>query len=151
MADRNIFEALREDHESQRTLADLLEKTQGASDGRSELFERFERELRAHAAAEERVFYARILEDELTRAKAGHSIKEHKEAETLLDELRDMDMSSPAWLPKLKQLTHDIRHHLDEEEQEVFQLAGKVLTDEQKSRLGAEFVEVKEAETDARR
>ena len=40
-----IFEALRSDHDTQRTLVDLLTSTEGDSDGRRELFDRLKAEL----------------------------------------------------------------------------------------------------------
>ena len=46
----NIFEALREDHQTQRSLADILIKTSGDSDGRAEIFAKLKAELSAHAA-----------------------------------------------------------------------------------------------------
>ena len=47
-----LFEALREDHDTQRTLLGLLIKTHGDSDGREELFEKVKKALTSHAAAE---------------------------------------------------------------------------------------------------
>ena len=57
----NIFEALRTSHETQRTLADHLIKTQGDSKERDTLFKELKRELAAHAAAEERFFYVPLI------------------------------------------------------------------------------------------
>ncbi len=135
----NIFESLRSDHETQRTLADLLVKTEGDSDGRVELFERLKRELEAHAGAEERHFYVPLMEHDLTQEKARHSVAEHKELDDLVEQLEGYDMSGPQWLPTAEKLAHLLTHHLDEEEQEVFQLAGKALTDDEKTSLAAEY------------
>ncbi|HBL88326.1 MAG TPA: hemerythrin, partial [Alcanivorax sp.] len=44
-----LFEALREDHDTQRTLLGLLIKTHGDSDGREELFEKVKKALTSHA------------------------------------------------------------------------------------------------------
>lgn len=130
-----IFHVLREDHDLQRTLMTLLDSTSGDSSQRRELFEKLKHEALMHAAAEERVFYSGLLEDELTRDKAGHSIKEHHEMEAIFEELTTMDMSSTGWLNRFRTLAHDLRHHLEEEEQEIFQLAGKVLSEADKVRL----------------
>ena len=48
-------------------------------------------------------------------------------------------MSSSAWLVEAKKLHHLVHHHLDEEEHEVFQLAGKALSEGQKERLGDKY------------
>ena len=135
----NIFEALREDHEKQRTLVDILSKTHGDSDGRDELFQRLKRELQAHADAEERHFYVPLIDDDLTQEKARHSIAEHHEIDELIEQLESTDYSSPGWKATAEKLKHQVIHHLDEEEHEVFQLAGKVFTDQQKSQLADDY------------
>ena len=69
----NIFEEIRKDHEKQRTLMDLLVKTQGDSDGRRELWSRLKEELEAHARAEERYFYNPLMNHDLTQEMARDS------------------------------------------------------------------------------
>ena len=130
-----LFEALREDHDTQRTLLGLLIKTHGDSDGREELFEKAKKALTSHAAAEERALYIPMMELDMTQEKARHSVAEHHEIDELVEELEDTDFSSPGWLAAAKKLQELVTHHLDEEEQEVFQLAGRALSDDAKARL----------------
>lgn len=130
-----LFEALREDHDTQRTLLGLLIKTHGDSDGREELFEKVKKALTSHAAAEERALYIPMMELDMTQEKARHSVAEHHEIDELVEELEDTDFSSPGWLAAAKKLQELVTHHLDEEEQEVFQLAGRALSDDAKTRL----------------
>lgn len=143
---KTIYERLREDHQTQRTLIDLVLKTKGDSDGRRELFARLKSEALAHAAVEERVFYSTLMAQELTRDKAGHSVQEHNEAESIFDELADEDMSSPGWLQRFETLAEELRHHMDEEEHEVFQLAGKVLSRAQEEQMAEQFGKEKPTE-----
>ena len=130
-----LFEALREDHDTQRTLLGLLIKTHGDSDGREELFEKVKKALTRHAAAEERARYIPMMELDMTQEKARHSVAEHHEIDELVEELEDTDFSSPGWLASARKLHELVTHHLDEEEQEVFQLAGRALSDDAKARL----------------
>ena len=134
-----LFEALREDHDTQRTLLDLLVKTHGDSDGREELFEKVKKALSSHAAAEERALYVPMMEVDMTQEKARHSVAEHHEIDELVEELEDTDFSSPGWLAAAKKLQELVTHHLDEEEQEVFQLAGRALSDDAKARLATTY------------
>jgi hemerythrin superfamily protein len=134
-----IFEALRADHERQRKLIDRLLETEGASDERRELFGRLKVELDAHAGAEERYFYVPLMEHDLTQGKARHSVAEHKEIEDFVEQLEGYDMSASQWKLTAEALAHRLIHHLDEEEHEVFQVAGKVLTEHQKSDLAKEY------------
>ena len=130
-----LFEARREDHDTQRTLLGLLIKTHGDSDGREELFEKVKKALTSHAAAEERALYIPMMELDMTQEKARHSVAEHHEIDELVEELEDTDFSSPGWLAAARKLHDLVTHHLDEEEQEVFQLAGRALSDDAKARL----------------
>lgn len=136
-----IFEALRESHDRQRTLLDLLVKTHGDSDGRDELFKRVRAELEHHAGAEERALYIPMMEHDMTQEKARHSVAEHHEIDELIETLQQTDYSSPAWLATARQLQEMVTHHLDEEEQEVFQLAGRVFDDATKQSLADTYQE----------
>jgi len=142
-----IFEALRADHDRQRALADELVATTGASDERSDVFARLRVELHAHAAAEERCFYVPLLQDELSQEKARHSIAEHHDIDELLEQLYGYQLGASQWLVTARELHHKVHHHLDEEEHEVFQLAGKVLSEATKSSLADDY----EAEMRTRR
>ena len=135
----NIFEALRTSHETQRALADQLIRTQGNSDDRDLLFKELRAELSAHAAAEERFFYVPLIAHDMTQEPSRHGIAEHHEMDELVEKLEDTDFSSPAWLATAKELHHKIYHHLKDEEQGVFQLAGKVLTEAEKISLAKDY------------
>ena len=134
-----IFEALRADHEIQRALFDELVETVGASDERQRTFDKLAVELRAHAASEERCFYIPLMEDDATQEKARHSVAEHHDIDELLAKLEEYELDASQWLVTAKELHHLVSHHLDEEEQEVFQMAGKVLSETAKESLAGDY------------
>lgn len=134
-----IFEAIRDDHETQRTLVDLLRKTEGDGEGRRELWERLKAELTAHAAAEERYFYVPLIEHDATQEAARHSVAEHKELDDFAERLDEYDMSGPQWIQTARELADRLVHHLDEEEREVYPVAGKVLGEQEKTDLAASY------------
>ncbi|MGO2373932.1 hemerythrin domain-containing protein [Pseudoalteromonas sp. KG3] len=135
----NIFEALRNDHDKQRSLVDALIETHGDSPNRQSLMDNLKNELEEHAKFEERYFYNPLMFDDLTHEKARHGIAEHHELDELIEQLEETDMSSPAWLVTAKKLHHLVHHHLTEEEHEIFQLAGKALSEEQKLSLAEKY------------
>ena len=135
----NIFEALRSSHDTQRTLADQLILTHGDSHERDLLFKELRAELSAHAAAEERCFYVPLIAHDMTQEPSRHGIAEHHEMDELVETLEQTDFSSPGWLVTAKELHHKIYHHLKDEEQGVFQLAGKVLTEAEKLSLAKDY------------
>ena len=142
----DIFDRLREDHTTFRTLVQLVGKTHGDSSGRRELFGKLADQVRAHAHAEERIFYADLLEHGESREKTGHAVKEHHEAEVIIEELLDKDYSSSGWLNRFATLAEALTHHIDEEEQEVFPLAERVLSVKRKEEMAAAFDRLKKEE-----
>jgi hemerythrin-like domain-containing protein len=134
-----IFDELVKDHETQRTIADQILQTQGDSTKRKQLWETLKKELTAHEESEERNFYIPLMQVDQSQEQARHSVAEHNEMDELVDKLDETDMSTSAWLIYFKDLHEKINHHLDEEEEEVFDLAKKVLNDQEIERLGREY------------
>jgi hypothetical protein len=135
----NIFEALRESHERQRTYAKALIHTSGDSPERVEAYKQLKSELQAHATAEERHFYIPLMEFDNGVDLSRHAISEHHEMDEMMEELDGTEMSSPAWLATAKKLSEKVHHHLKEEEQKFFQMAGKLLDDKQKETLAGQY------------
>ncbi|MHC8382426.1 hemerythrin domain-containing protein [Pseudomonas sp. LB3P14] len=135
----NIFEALRESHDRQRTYADALIQTSGDTPERVEAYQQLKSELQAHETAEERHFYIPLMEFDNGVDLSRHAIAEHHEMDEMMEELDETEMSSPAWLATAKKLAEKVNHHLEEEEQKFFQMAGKLLDDKQKETLAGQY------------
>lgn len=142
----NIYQRLIEDHNTQRELAEKLMETSGDSPERRALFERFKTELDAHALAEEQTFYSDLMQHPDGTEKARHSVAEHKDADDLLQELSDLEMSSGGWIHKFEKLKHEVIHHVDEEEKEVFPLARKLIASSRAEELADDFDDRKSKE-----
>lgn len=134
-----IFDAIRDDHDVQRTLVERLVDTTGDSDGRNELYAELKAELIAHAGAEERYFYVPLMEHDQTQDQARHSVAEHQELDEFLEQLDGYDMSGPMWIQTAEQLKERLLHHLAEEEREVFPVAGRALDDTEKNDLAEQY------------
>lgn len=135
----DIFSALRVDHQKQRLLLKAVLDTTGDSPNRAEFFNDLKQSLESHAVAEERYFYAPLIEVDMTVDITRHGIAEHHQIDKLVAKLEQTDMSSPVWLKVMKELNHKVLHHLEEEEQQFFQLAGKALSAEQKNKLAEDY------------
>ncbi|WP_019961630.1 hemerythrin domain-containing protein [Woodsholea maritima] len=140
----NIYQRLKDDHGKHRGLCAALLKTEGHSEERERLFAALKGDVEAHVAAEEQVFYSELMAHEKGQDQAQHSVAEHKEAHDLIEELSDMDMSSPAWLQKFKTLKEELEHHENEEEEEVFPLMRKIISEARAKEMVAEFDQVKD-------
>ena len=136
----NIFEALRESHDRQRGYAETLVRTSGDSPERTQAYAQLKAELQAHETAEERFFYVPLMEHDNGVDLSRHAISEHHAMDELMEALDETEMSSPAWLATAKKLMEKVHHHLHEEEQKFFQMAGKILDDQQKDELANGYV-----------
>ncbi len=135
----NIFEALRESHEIQRSLCRRLLRSPPRSQRRIELFTALRIELAAHAAAEERFLYVPILMHDAGLHVSRHAQHEHHEIDELVEELQTPDHNGSAWMATAKKLSHEVHHHLREEETRFFQVSGKILSATQKTRLAGQY------------
>ena len=142
----DIFARLKEDHDDHRALLDKLAETSGDSDQRKELFEQFTLDVKSHAAAEEQALYSTMLRKPKATDETRHSVAEHHELNEALNDLAATDMSSSAWMTKFKQLDHDYRHHIDEEEEDHFPDFEKLLTEEDREHMRSVFDRRKKAE-----
>ncbi|MFA5679463.1 MAG: hemerythrin domain-containing protein [Pseudomonas sp.] len=135
----NIFEALRVSHDRQREYIDAVLRTQGDSVERKAAYQRLKEQLYAHETAEERHFYIPLMAHENGVDLSRHAIAEHHEMDELLEKLDGIEMSSSAWLTTARALGDKVLHHLKEEEQRFFQMAGKLLTEKQKITLAQDY------------
>lgn len=141
-----IYERIIQDHEQHREWLDKIADTSGDTEERHKYFKALKEDVKSHANAEEQAFYSVLLEKNDGQEKARHSITEHEEANELFDELEDMEMSNPHWLQKFKELKHELEHHMEEEEEEVFKLAKEIIDDNKAEALTKKFDERKRQE-----
>src|SRR5690554_3373472 len=134
-----IFEALRISHDRQREYIDAVLLSKGNTEERRKSYQRLKDELLAHETAEERHFYIPLMAHENGVDLSRHAIAEHHEMDELGEKLDEIEMSSSAWLNTARALGDKVLHHLEEEEQKFFQMAGKLLTEQQKSELAEQY------------
>ena len=146
MADRSIFDRLKQDHDAHRQLFDKMADAKDEPDRLEKLFEQFRVEVTAHAAAEEETLYATMLARPDLREDAQHSVSEHKEIDDYLEELEELSFNGEEWNRVFAQLKKRYLHHIEEEEEEMFPDAAKELTAEEEQKLAARFTQRKPAE-----
>ncbi|MGR4896648.1 hemerythrin domain-containing protein [Stenotrophomonas sp. LARHCG68] len=138
MAD-NIYDALRESHQLQRSLCRKLLRSSPHTERRRQLFTELRRELAAHAAAEERFLYAPILMHDTGLDASRHALHEHHEIDEIVEDMSITDKTGAAWMAKARKLSEKVHHHLREEEKKFFQVSGKILSASQKERLAGQY------------
>lgn len=142
----SIYDAIKSDHDEHRRLLNTLEDTTGNSETRQSAWDTFYHDVKSHAAAEEETFYSKLISKTWGQDAARHSVHEHQQLDDLMEELNEMDMSSPGWLTKFKTLKHDYEHHMEEEEEEVFTRAKEVISEDEIEGYGARFEARKQEE-----
>ncbi len=134
-----IFDDLRESHEIQRSLARTMTHARASADNRRAAFLALAHELDAHATAEERHFYVPLLLDDAGLSVSRHALADHHKIEKLVEQIRGVDPATDLFGELAKQLSAEVRDHLDEEEHGTFQLAGKLLSKTRQIQLAREY------------
>ena len=141
----NAFQLLKEDHKKVSGIFQQLEPTtERALKTREELFGKLKQELDIHAQIQETIFYPAIKEAHETREITLEGFEEHHVVKMLLKELEAMPVDTEEWAAKLKVLQENVEHHVEEEEEEMFQKARQVLSEEEINTLGAQMEEMKQ-------
>jgi hemerythrin superfamily protein len=116
--DMNIVELLRKDHEKVKM---LFREFESAGDQKLKIVRQAITELEIHAAAEEKVFYPAVLEDWQDAAVSiNESFEEHHVMKLLIAELKDMSPEDERFDAKFTVLAENVKHHVKEEEAELF-------------------------------
>jgi hemerythrin superfamily protein len=120
----NAITLLKDDH---KTVEDLFKRFQKlgprAVKSKQDLVERIIRELSIHAAIEEMLFYPAIreaAEDAELGDTVLESLEEHHIVKWVLSELDGMSPEHERFDAKMTVLIENVRHHVEEEEQELF-------------------------------
>ena len=117
---------LKEDHRVFDRLFDEFEKAQRKR--KVEIAQELCLRLTVHTKIEEEVFYpaikGKVDEDEIDEA-----LVEHQTADALAAEIQEMDGSEELYDAKVHVLGEQVRHHVAEEEEEMFEEAKKAKLD----------------------
>jgi hemerythrin superfamily protein len=140
----NIYDALSKDHRVFETQLDrLLAASKAGDDQWKTILDEFRRGLLAHAHAEEAVFYNALREADASKGLVAHSYGEHAAAEGEIRTLSVAKMIDANWTGLMEKLSHDLRHHIQEEESSVYAAARQVFSEQEAQQIGAAFERMK--------
>lgn len=142
----DIFTRLHEDHDNVSLIFKKIDsmKSKETAQTHEQLFKELYTELELHAKVEEDVVYPVFKKYEETRKIVEESVREHKEIDTLLSEIKGMRPDDEKWMGKLGELQRKVEHHVNEEEQQLFPQGRKVISEERLQQLGEAFEKKKE-------
>jgi hemerythrin superfamily protein len=122
----NAITLLKNDHKTVEGLFKRFEKLgPRAVKTKQDVVERIIRELSIHAAIEEMLFYPAVRE--LAPDMVLESLEEHHIVKWVLSELEGMSAEHERFDAKVSVLMENVRHHVEEEEKELFPEVSKRL------------------------
>lgn len=112
---------LLQDHQTVEKLFTRYEGLRGGNAVRAkrDVADEITKELSVHAAIEEQVFYPGVR-DAIGEDLVEEAIEEHQEVKKILAELDGLDPKEARFDSLLTSLVQDVRHHVEEEEGEMF-------------------------------
>lgn len=142
---------LKKDH---RGVEALLQQVQDLSEGahvkRRELFEKIDKELRVHSKIEETIFYpalkqkAKSEKDDGATEEVLEAYEEHANVKSMIEKLEATDASDETYEAKLRVLSELVKHHVHEEEHEMFKEAAELMDESELEQLGGRLARMKE-------
>lgn len=140
-AEPDAVDLLKEDHQEVEQLFSRFEGLgSGARKRRQQLVDRIIESLSMHAAIEEQVLYPAArkevpdINDDVLEA-----LEEHHIVKWTLSELEGLDADDERFVAKVTVLIESVRHHVEEEEQELFPQLRKAMGAARLRELGVEL------------
>jgi hemerythrin superfamily protein len=135
----NAIELLESDHELVDSLFEEVEDSDASE--HPALFAQIRAALEAHAHIEESIFYPALQEDgdEALVELTSDALKEHADMKVVLGELTAIVSDTERFEPLLMKLIEDVRHHVEEEEGEMFPLVEEQFDDAALENLGLQM------------
>ena len=138
----DAFNLLKADHRKVEELFSQLESASGQAKMR--VFEQIKTELELHTHIEETIFYPALEKPKQTHDLTLEAYEEHDVVKKLLRELSRARTPNEEWEAKAKVLQENVEHHVEEEENELFEKAEAALSEEQIEALGEKMETEKE-------
>jgi hemerythrin-like domain-containing protein len=120
----DIYSLIKKDHEE---IAGLFRRLKAA--------EGFIETSEHHAHAAERVWYPALQEAEGTQELVEEALDDHALIQELLDELAASHLGDEAWYEKLEVLEEHVEGHIEDEEDDIFDVAHQLFSAAQAAEL----------------
>jgi hemerythrin superfamily protein len=143
----NAITMLKDDHKTVNGLFRRFERAgPKAHNAKRDVVDRIIEELSVHAAIEELVFYPAVRA-EVPRAEdmTLEALEEHHIVKWTLSELQTMDPHDERFEAKVTVLIESVRHHVEEEESDLFPKVRAALSTGRLEQLGEQLAEAKKA------
>jgi hemerythrin superfamily protein len=121
---------LTEDHKKVKELFEKFEKLSDRSKvNKKKIADQICLELTVHTQVEEEIFYPAVREPIKDDDMMDEAVVEHASAKELIAQISEMDPGDELYDAKVKVLSEQIEHHVEEEEGEMFPKVRKAKID----------------------
>lgn len=126
----DVLEEIKKEHDEFRKLITSIENADGSK--KKTLFEELYAKLIGHHESEEHVLFPDVKKksDDEGKDIVMEMIEEHSLVAYQFSVIQKTDIDNETWGPKFNVLKEVLTHHMDEEEDELFKQAKKVLDKE---------------------
>ena len=133
----DALRSLKEDHvKVKKMLSELDATTERAVKTRGSVFSQLKDELEIHEAIEEEFLYPALKNHPETRDIALEAFEEHHVVDEVMGEMLDLPVSDETWTAKFAVMKENLEHHIQGEEQDMFEKARRALGEEELADLG---------------
>jgi len=134
---QDILSLIEADHRKVEELFDQFEELEGKK--AQECFKQIYKELTLHARVEELVFYPALREYEEMEGYIEEAESEHNSVKILLEQMKSLKPSDSEFETKMTHLQESVMHHVEEEEDEIFEAVRSAMDEAELEELGQEF------------
>lgn len=137
----NIITKIESDHQEIRHMVSKVDSVLNrTSEYRESQFKKLKSLVLIHHDAELKTLLNELTQHEKSRDKAMHLVEEHGEHKKVIEQLNGINSETRDWVDRYKELRHDILHHIEEEEQDLFKLTTDTLDEKMLEKLGNDMV-----------
>lgn len=143
----DILDIIKEEHRQAASLLDQAEKCDTGDPRLFDLAKRLEYALSTHVQIEERLFYSRLrkdAKDEEELVEMYEAYTEHDVAAHLINLLRAGRKPDEKFKAELQVLGESVKHHIKEEESNVFAIARKLVSTDERNDLGEKWTKARQ-------
>ena len=143
----DILSIIKQEHRTVAAMLDEIKDCQPEDERIDELARTIEKELSAHLAVEERLFYSQLrdrVEDEDEQVDMFEAYTEHEVAKHLMELLQSGRKRDEQFKAELLVLGESVKHHVQEEESKVFSIARELMDEDELEDLGERWEKAKQ-------
>jgi hemerythrin superfamily protein len=135
----DIVDLIKSQH---RQMDELLEQAQQEGADTKRLLQQVSDLLMPHSEAEESFVYPAIRRHEPAEGEEVHDgTAEHHHIEQLMRELLSEDADGPGYDGKLAAMIGELKHHVEEEEEDLLPVLSEKAGDDERAQMGARFAQ----------